>query len=195
MRAATLLAIAIGLVCPIASAAMIPAADIQPTGGGWTVGRISTAGAPGNVINRTPETSKYFAMGNVDGAGPFGGPYTARFRFIEPVSLGAMHLWNNFGTLENDGEGLADFTLTFRDGELDILGAHADRARDVFAMQTFVFAAPVAEVRYVDITIESNHDADLAYAGFHEISFVPEPAAILILALGAGLSRRRRTAR
>jgi hypothetical protein len=62
-------------------------------------------------------------------------------------------------------------------------------------MQTFVFAAPVAEVRYVDITIESNHDADLAYAGFHEISFVPEPAAILILALGAGLSRRRRTAR
>lgn len=192
-RRAMLILALTGLCCPILSGAMIPADDIQPGGGGRVLGLVSMAGAPGNVINRTPEPQKFLVLGNLDAPGPFAGPYTARFTFLEPVTLGGMHLWNNFGPLEQDGEGIEDFTLTFLDGELQVLGAHANSALDSFAMQTFVFPAPVATVKYVDIRIESNHDPDLAYAGFHEISFVPEPAMLLILAAGwISAARRRR---
>jgi hypothetical protein len=104
-----------------------------------------------------------------------------------------MNLWNNAGGVGPDGEGVDAFTLTFFDGSLAQVGSpFGANVNDGETMQTFRFDAD--GVRYVDLTIQSNHatSPERQYALFHELNFIPEPASLALMAAGMFLIVHRK---
>ena len=147
-------------------------------------------GSINSVIDGVPDyNSSYLVMGNI-AIGSFGGPYKIHFDLGGNYSLTGMNFWNNAGNLGNDGEGVRNFSLTFLDASLAVVGSYSDVASDDLNQQVFSFAG--VNAAYVDFTILSQHSETSArqYAAFQEINFispVPEPTTPSLLACSAAM--------
>ena len=169
----------------------------------------STATYPGYPIGNVIDGSTHFnssaVLGPV-GHGTWGGPYTVRFTLAAEYDLTQFNLWNNSGSIANDGEGVGSFTLHFFDDVLAEISTFDGSANDFHPKQEFTFAT-VQDVKYVDFEILSNNSATRRYACFVEVNFngtesgggvIPEPTSLAVWSLlgmtciGAGCWRRRR---
>jgi hypothetical protein len=159
-------------------------------------------GATANVIDGVVDASSYLQLGP-QANGSFAGPYSVTFTLGGAFNLTGMSLWNNAGlsdqvTGQNDGEGIASFSLTLLDSSDATIGTFGGTAADTFAQQDYAFAG--ANVAKVQLTINSNHQAitPRQYVNFHEIAFtgtpVPEPmpsSALALLLASSWLAHRR----
>lgn len=147
-------------------------------------------GDPANVIDGVIDVDSNIGIGNAT-AGLFAGPYTVTFDLGRSYTLTGMRLWNNAGSIENDGEGIDAFALRFFDLDGVLVGTFDEQADDLLAPQDFAFLA--SGVRTVELEISSNHAPTVRdYAAFHEIAFVPAPGAGVVLMGGLLASRGRR---
>lgn len=136
-----------------------------------------------NLIDGVIDFDQSAAIGG-SVSGVFAGPYTVSFDLGVDYDLSGMQLWNNGGSIENDGEGIDAFTLRFEDADGGLLGTYSDNAADILAMQAFAF--DVAGVRSVDLVIDSNHAPMIRnYAALYEVEFVPGPGVLTLLGLTA----------
>jgi hypothetical protein len=175
-------------------------ATITPVGG--STASFIGQGSIANVIDGVVDFNSFLQLGH-GGLGTFEGPFTVRFDLGGQYQLAGMNLWNNAGSIQNDGEGISAFSLTFLNQALSSIGSFSGNATDTLAQQTFAFSA--SGVSYIDLTINLNHPENggaRTYVDFHEINFfgtasVPDsvPTALLLVAgvlFGQWVSERRR---
>ena len=145
----------------------------------------------GNLIDGLIDFDSNVGIGNTT-SGEFSGPYSIVFDLGGVFDLTAMHLWNNAGSIELDGEGIDGFELRFFGYADTLMGMYSGNAMDVLGEQSFEF--DVQGIRSVEMVIQSNH-APLVrdYAALYEVAFVPSAGVLGVIGAGMiGISRRRR---
>ncbi len=158
-------------------------------------------GSIDNVIDGGFDVDTHLMLGEF-GFNDWTGPYTVRFDLGQEYNLTAFNLWNNAGSIFNDGEGADDFQLDFYNSSETPVGLSSQyNALDILTQQIFVINN-ASNVRYVDFIIQTNHSigttdndglsTERNYVDFYEVNFdgdvsspVPVPATMLLL--GSGL--------
>ncbi len=192
------------------------AATITPVSGS-TTDPIAYSSNIINVIDGIINVDSYLALGS-EGYGAWGGPYTVTFDLGTEYNLTSFNLWNNAGTIDNDGEGVKKFNLKFYNNNSDVVGnLFEDVATDVLIEQNFSLG--INGIRFIDFIILDPYsigtryyvpdpynngrdywvETERQYVLFHEVDFdgspVPVPSSILLLGLGllglAGVNRKK----
>jgi hypothetical protein len=177
----------------LAAAAFAQGAVIQPVSGSAS-SPIDT-GSIAIVIDGNPDFNAYLQFGPPL-LGAFTGPFSINFNLGGSYDLTGMNLWNNAGSIGDDGEGINAFQLDFLDAGALVIGSYNSNANDGIAVQNFGFAGP-SGVTAVRLTINSNWGGIIGperqYVGFYEINFdgdptrtpgIPEPGTWALMAGG-----------